>query len=91
MNERIRELAEEARSNARDEKNYLERVHNREYTLDEYQEIYEKWFSELIVRECIDVVDDVYDEHTGKGHKLSRRDTPYQEIVAKLEEHFGVK
>jgi len=52
MNERIRELAEQARFNARNEKHYLERVHNREFTVDEYQEIYDKKFAELIVREC---------------------------------------
>jgi len=56
MNERIRELAERARYDSKNEKHYLERVHNREITLDEYQEIYDKKFAELIVQECADVV-----------------------------------
>ena len=37
MNERIEELAEQARYDYRNEKHHLERVHNREITLDEYQ------------------------------------------------------
>ena len=52
MNERIRELARQARYDSKNEKHYLERVHNREITLDEYQEIYDKKFAELLVREC---------------------------------------
>ena len=56
MNQRIRELARQARYDSKNEKHYLERVHNREITLDEYQEIYDKKFSELIIRECADVL-----------------------------------
>jgi hypothetical protein len=48
-------------------------------------------FAELIVRECIEIVDKVYHEQTGKGKKLGRRDTPYQEIINEIEEHFGVE
>jgi hypothetical protein len=54
MNERIKELAEQARYDARHEKHYLERVHNREFTVDEYQEIYDKKFAEFIIQECCD-------------------------------------
>jgi hypothetical protein len=48
-------------------------------------------FAELIVRECIDIVDKVYDDQTGMGAKMCRRATPYQEIINEIEEHFGVE
>jgi len=48
-------------------------------------------FAELIARECIEIVDKVYDEQTGKGGKLCSRDTPYQEIIDEIEDHFGVE
>ena len=48
-------------------------------------------FAESIVRECIEIVDKVYDEQTGKGGKLCSRDTPYQEIINEIEDHFGVE
>jgi hypothetical protein len=56
MNERIRELASQARHDARHEKHYLERVHNREFTVDEYQEIYDKMFARLVIQECCDQI-----------------------------------
>ncbi|MFZ9611310.1 MAG: hypothetical protein ACO294_11480, partial [Methylococcales bacterium] len=43
-------------------------------------------FAKSIIQECIDVVDKVYDEQTGMGAKLSRRQTPYQEIIDGIEE-----
>ena len=48
-------------------------------------------FAELIVRECVNIVDKVYDEQTGMAAKMCRRATPYQEIINELEEHFGVE
>ena len=60
MNERIKELMKQARYDSKNEKHYLERVHNREITLDEYQEIYDKKFAELIVEECANVADENY-------------------------------
>jgi hypothetical protein len=56
MNERIRELESTARSWAKDEIAYLERVHNRDYTFDEASDEFNKKFAELIVQECITVV-----------------------------------
>ena len=81
MNERIRELAEQARYNSKNEKHYLERLHNREITLDEYQEIYDKKFAELIVRECADLFEVEWGEE-----KLTGNDVGY--VVRK---HFGVE
>ena len=82
MNERIRELAKQARYDSKNEKHYLERVHNREITLDEYQEIYDKKFAELIVRECIDIVSPyaIRMENFDGGHPITD-----------LKKHFGVE
>ena len=80
MNERIKELAEQARFVSRNEKHYLERVHNREITLDEYQEIYDKKFAELIVRECSQFVEDKFDFC---GDELI--------IAEQILKHFGVE
>ncbi len=81
MNERIRELARQARYDSKNEKHYLERVHNREITLDEYQEIYDKKFAELIVRECEQV-----------SLKNSHRNDDMGAIIAKqIKKHFGVE
>ena len=42
-------------------------------------------FAELIVRECIEVID-----NTSDNTKLMRPD-PYQKIIWAIEEHFGVE
>jgi hypothetical protein len=76
MNERIKLLAIQAKYDARSNRHYLERVHNREITLEEYQEMYDQKFAELIVRECIDVHVDDY------GVDI---------IGDVLKEHFGVE
>ena len=52
MNERILELAEQARNYALDEKRIYERMHNTEQCMEEYRDVYNKKFAELIVREC---------------------------------------
>ena len=82
MNDRIKELAEQAWEtidvSAKLGMPGTERVFNKGK------------FAELIVRECVNIVDKVYDEQTGMGAKMCRRATPYQEIVNELEEHFGV-
>ena len=57
MNERIRELAVQARNYALDEKRIYERMHNTEQCMEEYREVYNKKFAELIVRECADLCD----------------------------------
>ena len=59
MNERIRELALQARNYALDEKRIYERMHNTEQCMEEYREVYNAKFAELIVRECIQAVDNV--------------------------------
>ena len=56
MNERIKQLAEQARNYALDEKRIYERMHNTEQCMEEYREVYNAKFAELIVRECVDIV-----------------------------------
>lgn len=80
MNERIKKLALQARHDSRNEMHYLERIHNREISLDEYQEIYDEKFAELIVRECTNVV----------GTAVDQRE-PASTYVGKIKQHFGVK
>jgi hypothetical protein len=55
MNERIRELLEQARNYALDEKRIYERMHNTEQCMEEYREVYNKKFAELIIRKCAEV------------------------------------
>ena len=58
MNERITELVVEARNYALDEKRIYERVHNTEQCMEEYREVYNKKFAELIVRDTLDQVNE---------------------------------
>jgi hypothetical protein len=56
MNQRIKELAEQARNYALDEKRIYERMHNTEQCMEEYREMYNKKFAELIVEATLDQV-----------------------------------
>ena len=78
MNERIQKLAEQARNYALDEKRHYERVHNTEQCMDEYREVYNTKFAELIVQECADCVD----FYTSDGNG------PASDVILN---HFGVK
>ena len=75
MNERIKELAVQARNYALDEKRIYERMHNTEQCMEEYREVYNKKFAELIIQECISALD----EADGSVHHTEC-----------LLEHFGV-
>ncbi len=54
MNERIRELAEQTKKYALDA---MIKITDREQALKVYSETYDTKFAELIVRECIDIVE----------------------------------
>jgi DNA integrity scanning protein DisA with diadenylate cyclase activity len=83
MNERIRQLAEQARNYALDEKRIYERVNNTEQCMEEYREVYNKKFAELIVRECAEVgLDSVED-----GDDL---DAIMKRVHNNILKHFGV-
>jgi hypothetical protein len=80
MNERIKQLAEQSgfRSDVTvSDGNSVHIVTKTEQSLDK--------FAELIVKECIEVID-----NTSDNTKLMRVD-PYQKIIWAIEEHFGVE
>ena len=79
MNERIKELAEQAERLAEDELVHLERVHNRLYSFTEGREIYNQKFAELIIGECADI-----------AAKNQAEDMNWN-IAEIIKEHFGVK
>ena len=81
MNERIQTLAVQA-------EDYADSIVDQG---GEFHPAYTQKLAELIVKECIDIVDKVYDDQTGMGAKMCRRATPYQEIINEIEEHFGVE
>ena len=78
MNGRIQALAGYANQYSIDQQNYLERIHNRKLSSDEYKEIYNEKFAQLIVKECAKVANDNFD----KGF------CPVGEFIT---EHFGVE
>jgi hypothetical protein len=77
MNERIKELAVQARNHALDEKRIYERMHNTEQCMEEYREVYNKKFAELIVKECA-------------NRATWAQDTSAADIGGEVLKHFGV-
>jgi hypothetical protein len=78
MNERIEQLAEQARKYARDYvadcKHYGHYMEHNELEVK-----FEEKFAELIVRDCADLIDDHDDSY------------PYASFGDMIKEHFGVK
>jgi len=75
MKQRIEELVNQSKFFANDERRYLERVHNREYSQDEWQDICFEKFAELIIKECAKVVGEAelgYDDYRGQIEKGMR-------------------
>lgn len=60
------------------------RLHSLEYVDADVETQFQRKFAELIVRECIDVVDITH------GSKKLVRPHPYQNIVWAIEERFGI-
>jgi hypothetical protein len=83
MNERILELAKQARNYALDEKRIYERMHNTKQCMEEYREVYNEKFAELIVRECMTIgfnaVYKVDDDSTAVA------------VYQNIKQHFGVE
>ena len=76
MNERIRELAEQAEqyvNNAMDE-----RANNKDFTFGDIDEMYNKKFAELIIEECAKVVERNLYQNIGWN------------TARKVKEHFGI-
>ena len=83
MNERIRELAEQAKKYALDA---MIKITDKEQALKAYSETYDTKFAELIVEECRYVMDcnKGSDQHTEWNRALF-------ETSEKIKEHFGVE
>ena len=86
MNERIKELALQAWKNTSDETAYLNRIHNRTISQDEVTDIFESKFAELIIRECMNLVKDCYEDPVSGQSQ-------YQTACAStiIEDYFGVE
>ncbi len=95
MNQRIRELTEQAERLAKDELAYLERVHNRLYSFTEGREIYNQKFAELIVRECVQtLIDNTPERYTNESAEEDwdkGYDRAMKDCVHHIQEHFGVE
>ena len=83
MNERIRELAKQAKQYTHDTVAHLERVHNRDFTFDEIDEVYDKKFALLIVQECLNQC-----YYRGMNDELYAGQL---KAAAYIEQHFGVE
>ena len=76
MNERIKELAEQAKKYALDA---MIKITDKEQALKVYSETYDTKFTELIVKECADV----------ELYWLSEQDR--KAVAEKIKQHFGVE
>ena len=90
MNTRLQELAEQAEqyvNNAMDE-----RANNKDFTFGDIDEMYDKKFAELIVRECIAKAEEESERYltwnTEDCNRFSKVMQNYKEL---LKEHFGVE
>ena len=78
MNERIKQLAEQAKQYALDA---MIKITDKEQALKVYSESYDTKFAELIVRECMEV-----------SLGCSHRDDDMGAIIARqIKQHFGVE
>lgn len=80
MNERIKELALIARQFAMDQKNQYQRIHSTEMCMEDYREVYNLKFAELIVADCVGVA------ISGIWKASAEHD-----IAMRIKEHFGVE
>jgi hypothetical protein len=79
MNERIRELAEQA-------ERYADDNFRGEPT---WSEAYESKFAELIVRECVDIVSKVPNGY--RDYRNQIEDAMRADCLQAIQEHFGVE
>jgi hypothetical protein len=68
---------------------YLERIHNREISLDEYQEIYDEKFSELIMREMCQVINADCELQYSEG--ITTNLGGLNQARELIKQHFGVE
>ena len=88
MNERIRELAEQAKNLMTDQVLYLSRVHNRTLSVDEGADIFEEKFAELIIQECAEIC---YRHSDAAGGVDTAFGYGYKDCGNDIKRHFGVE
>jgi len=91
MNERIKELAEQAKKYSLDA---MIKIADKEQALKVYSESYDTKFAELIVRECIDKITtyDLVPGHSAKWEDIyDIHARLLQDLGEELKEHFGVE
>ena len=88
MNEKIRELALLAERYTNDTVD--ERVHNRDFTFGDIDEVYNTKFAELIVKECVtNIVHDTANWPGDEGEMAYYQGV--QDAVKSIRKHFGEK
>jgi len=86
MNNRIQELAEQAKKYALDA---MIKITDKEQALKVYSESYDTKFAELIVRECMDIaINAASDTNFITG--ISEADKRALSIAVEIRNHFGV-
>jgi hypothetical protein len=89
MNERIEELALQARNYALDEKRIYERMHNTEQCMEEYREVYNKRFAELMVKKFDDIL--LLQQLDSIGNNDKKSAELIEQIRDKTKTYFGVE
>ena len=83
MNERIKQLADLAREQTEQFNSIRNKI-----TDEEWEEIYNEKFAELIVKECLDIVEKQLGGGNGDGVEWDRAiDFTYED----MKKHFGVE
>jgi len=92
MNERIKELAEQAKKYSLD---VMIKITDREQALKVYSESYDTKFAELIVRECVSQLYELTPPKISNENHQKLVDTAYMLAVDngvdKIKQHFGVE
>ena len=79
MNDRIQQLAKQARAWVNDTNNVAPDI---EYVF--YKDAYDKKFAELIVKECIDII-------SPYAIRMSKPGEEYLHPIQEIKQHFGVE
>ena len=85
MNDKIKELADQAKKYALDA---MIKITDKEQALKVYSETYDTKYAELIVRECTKVI--VHGGYWSGGPLGPKRQCTPPEIAQMIKEHFGV-
>jgi hypothetical protein len=83
MNERIKELSEQAKQYMTEQVTFFFLERNKELTYNETANIFEQKFAELIVQECADAII--------KDSRLSDVRSAANGCVRTIKQHFGVE